>query len=153
MRDDAVVNWSRSGALALAAGALAASGCGDTPTATPAPTPARSSFATTEHCRQLRELPQHVAAALAGSTAESRAPERILTELQATAPAEIKADLAAVASGYAMLSKAVADASVDANTAPDPAAVERLQKALKAVDQTALTQANQDISSWVASNC
>jgi hypothetical protein len=147
---------SRLASVALAAAALAAAGCGghqSRPPAAPAPSATTPSFATDANCRALTQLPQQVATAMTGSAAAGEAPDGALQSLAATAPSEIRSDLAVMASGIRELSAAISDAAADPDTAPDPAAVTRLQRTLADIDQVALTQANQDVGAWVQRYC
>ena len=104
-------------------------------------------------CKDLANLSQKYSQALSGSNGgqDLKKTAQVLQEFANEAPSEIKADFKVVADYMTKIADVVGN--VKPGQTPDPATLAKLQKLSTSIDTQKLTQASQNITTWVTKNC
>jgi hypothetical protein len=112
-----------------------------------------SGLASAKNCRDLANLSQKFSTAFSGSAngADIKRQAALFEEFADKAPSDIRADFKVIADYFSKIADVAG--SLKAGATPDPATIAKLQKLSTEVDQAKLTQASQNISTWVQKNC
>ena len=109
-----------------------------------------SDFATSEKCREFRQIGAEISTALTGARGQDV--DNIKTafdEYAAAAPEEIKDDFEAIADYLAQVADALEGVDFSSGQPPRPDVLAKLQS----IDGTAATAAGTNINQWVTENC
>jgi hypothetical protein len=116
-------------------------------------TPSGTAFATAGNCAELSGLGQKISRAFSGSgDTDIQQVADDFQELAANAPSEIKADFQTIADAYSKIADALEGVDLQGGQ-PSAEAIQKLQQLSSEIDQAKLTQAAQNISTWVTQNC
>jgi hypothetical protein len=103
-------------------------------------------------CRELVDASSALGQAFAAPGSDVDESEAF-DELADRVPDEIRDDYEVLADAYRSYADALQDIDIGAGETPSAEALQALQQALASVDQQAVTQATQNISTWVTANC
>ena len=107
-------------------------------------------FATSENCREFRQIRAEISTALTGARGQDIDDMKTaFDEHAAAAPEEIKDDLQAIADYLAEVADALEGVDFSSGQPPSPEVLAKLQS----IDGTAATEAGTNINEWVTENC
>jgi hypothetical protein len=111
------------------------------------------SFLTSAKCREYVQLISNYASALSGAGgSDTEAAAQALQDVADQAPDEIKGDFQTLADAYSKIADALKGVDLSSGT-PDASAIAKLQKLSGEIDEAKVTQASQNISTWLTTNC
>ena len=111
-----------------------------------------SGTASAKDCQDFANLSQKFSTAFSGSAngADLKKQANLFEELADKAPSVIRGDFQVIAGYFSNIADVVGD--LKSGDTPDPETVAKLQK-LTTENQAKITQASQNISTWVQTNC
>jgi uncharacterized protein YhaN len=127
-----------------------------TPTTTETTTQSTSTtpnFATSGNCKDLTQSSEELSKALSGTGGDLQKSAQLFQNFADKAPSEIKGDVQTLADAFSKYADALKGVDLKSGQTPSAATLAKLQQASQEIDQAKVTQASQNISTWVQKNC
>jgi hypothetical protein len=150
-------------AVAAAAFAVLAAGCGGSSKKSASPTTAPTSssgapkFATSKNCAQLESLGTKLSQALqtTSGSVETRLNNeaKLLHDYANAAPSEVRGDFQTLADAFDTYVHALLKAGIKPGQVPTPAQIAKIQAAAKEFSSSKLRTAEQHLAAWAQANC
>jgi hypothetical protein len=146
---------SHSPAGTTATTTTSASATGGTSTQATTTTSAAGKLAilTSANCRQLRNLTQTFAEAMAGSAQNLQQTAALVQQFAKSTPTDIRPDFQVLAAAWTKVASALKGVDLSSGKAPTANVLAKLVKLSSQLDAEQLTTASQDISAWANTNC
>jgi hypothetical protein len=126
-------------------------------TSTPATTTASGAgnlpILTSANCRQLLNLTQSFAEAMAGSAQNLDKTAALVKQFAEKTPTDIRPDFKVLAAAWAKVATSLKGVDLSSGKAPSASVLAKLVKLSSQLDAKKLTTASQDIEVWAHANC
>jgi hypothetical protein len=130
-----------------------ASGGTSTQATTTASGAGKLAILTSANCRQLMNLTQTFAEAMAGNTQNLQRTAALVQQFAKKTPTDIRPDFQVLAATWTKVASALKGVNLSSGKAPTATVLAKLVKLSSQLDAEQLTTASQDIAVWARANC